>query len=217
MLFHDKIKSMFTGIIEELGKIQEIKSNKITVECGTVIEDAKLGDSIAVNGVCLTVTTLLPKGFTADVSPETFKVTALENLHKGDFVNLERAMKADGRFGGHMVSGHIDGKGKYLDCKKQGDFYELNIELPFEQSKYVVKKGSIAINGISLTVAEIDNNVISLAIIPHTFENTNLKTLKFGDYVNIEVDIVAKYIEKFLSTSDNKSRIDLKFLQEHGF
>ncbi len=208
---------MFTGIIEELGRIQEVKSNKITVECGTVIQDVKLGDSVAVNGVCLTVIEILSNGFVADVSPETFKVTNFNRLKSGDFVNLERAMLANGRFGGHMVSGHIDGRGKYLDCKKQGDFYELNIELPFEHSKYAVKKGSITINGISLTVADISENIINLAIIPHSYENTNLKFLKNGDYVNIEVDIVAKYIEKFLSSSNNKSRISLEFLQEHGF
>ena len=133
------------------------------------------------------------------------------------FVNLERAMKADGRFGGHMVSGHIDGRGKFTSVQKNGEFYDLKIELSSEQVKYVVQKGSIAINGISLTIAEVKGNDIKIAVIPHTFENTNLKALKSGDFVNIEVDIVAKYIEKFLSTSDNKSRISLEFLQEHGF
>ena len=208
---------MFTGIIEELGKVQGVDSNRITVECGTVIEDVKLGDSIAVNGVCLTVVEILSKGFVADVSPETFKVTNLKKLQVGDFVNLERAMAANGRFGGHMVSGHIDGLAKFIDSNKNGQFYELQFELSSELAKYVVKKGSIAINGISLTIAEVENNNIKTAIIPHTYENTNLKTLKNGDFVNIEVDIVAKYIEKFLSTSDNKSRISLEFLQEHGF
>ena len=208
---------MFTGIVEELGKVQNIKSDKITVECGTVIEDAKLGDSIAVNGVCLTVVEILPNGFTADVSPETFKVTSLGGLKSGSYINLERAMKVNGRFGGHIVSGHIDGRGKFVSVQKNGEFYDLKIELEQEQLKYVVRKGSITIDGISLTVADIKENIISLAIIPHTFENTNLKTLKSSDFVNIEVDIVAKYIEKFLSTSDNKSRISLEFLQEHGF
>ena len=208
---------MFTGIIEELGKVQGVYSNKITVECGTVIEDAKLGDSIAVNGVCLTVVDLTPNSFTADISPETFKVTALSNLKTSSLVNLERAMAANGRFGGHIVSGHIDDLAKFIDSKKVGDFYELTFELKSELSKYVVKKGSITINGISLTIAETNNNNIKIAVIPHTYEFTNLKTLKSGDFVNIEVDIVAKYIEKFLSTSDNKSRISLEFLQEHGF
>ena len=208
---------MFTGIIEELGEILSITQNRISVGCATVLEGTKLGDSIAVNGVCLTVVEILPKGFVADVSPETFKVTALGNLHAGSLVNLERAMKADGRFGGHIVSGHIDGKGKFISCKKSGDFYELEIELSSELAKYTIKKGSIAINGISLTIAGAEVNSVKVAIIPHTYENTNLKELKNGDFVNIEVDMVAKYIEKFLSTGDNKSRISLEFLQEHGF
>ena len=208
---------MFTGIVEELGRVQAITKDKITVECGTVLVDAKLGDSIAVNGVCLTVVNILPNSFVADVSPETFKVTSLGDLKVGSFVNLERAMIANGRFGGHMVSGHIDGRGKFISVQKNGEFYDLKIELESEQMKYVVKKGSIAINGISLTIAGINKNEISIAVIPHTFEKTNLKTLKSGDFVNIEVDIIAKYVEKFLSTSDNKSRISLEFLQEHGF
>lgn len=208
---------MFTGIVEETGKILSITSEKITVECETVLEGAKLGDSIAVNGVCLTVTNVMPKRFMADISPETLRITSLGNLKAGNLVNLERAMKANGRFGGHMVSGHIDGIGKLLEIKPCGNFYELNIELSSNQEKYVVKKGSIAIDGISLTITNVKQNNITLAIIPHTFENTNLKELKSGNFVNIEVDITAKYIEKFLSTSDNKSKITLEYLQEHGF
>ena len=208
---------MFTGIIEELGKISAITSNKITVECETVLEGTKLGDSIAVNGVCLTVVDIAKKYFVADVSPETFKVTSLSGLKIGDVVNLERAMPADGRFGGHIVSGHVDGLARFIEAKENGAFYDLKIELSPEQSKYVVKKGSISINGISLTVASILENTITIAVIPHTYENTNLKTLKRNDFVNIEVDMMARYIEKFLSSSDNKSRISLEFLQEHGF
>ena len=208
---------MFTGIIEETGKIQSITSNKLTVECGTVLEGTRLGDSIAVNGVCLTVTELSSKSFTADVSYETLRVTSLNNLKAGSFVNLERAMKADGRFGGHMVYGHVDGLGKIVNIQKNDDFFDIKIELDEKDLKYAVKKGSITVDGISLTIAEIVGKEIRLAIIPHTFENTNLKLLKKGDFVNIETDITAKYIEKFLSTSDNKSRISLEFLQEHGF
>ena len=208
---------MFTGIIEELGKIQDITSSKVIIECVTVLEDAKLGDSIAVNGVCLTITNLQKNSFTADISPETFQITSLKNLKKDDTVNLERAMKADGRFGGHMVSGHIDGQAKFISLKKDNNFYELVFELESNLENYTVKKGSIAINGISLTIAKVDSNTIKIAIIPHTYENNNLKSLKKGDFVNIEVDIIAKYIEKFLSTRDNESRISLEFLQEHGF
>lgn len=212
---------MFTGIIEELGKIQGVNvgvnSGKLTVECETVLVGTKLGDSIALNGVCLTVVDIAKNYFIADVSPETIKVTSLSELKTGDVVNLERAMPADGRFGGHIVSGHVDGLARFIEAKKNGDFYDLKIELNSDQSKYVVKKGSISINGISLTVASIVENTITIAVIPHTYENTNLKFLKRNDFVNIEVDMMARYIEKFLSSSDNKSRISLEFLQEHGF
>ena len=203
---------MFTGIVEELGKIQKITSDKITVECKAVLDNTKLGDSIAVNGVCLTVTDLTPASFTADISSETFKVIA--PLNYGDYVNLERAMSACGSLGGHIVSGHIDGRGKFLGVNRDNEF---KFELPSELSKYVIKKGSIAINGISLTIASINRNEITLAIIPHTLENTSLKYLKSGDFVNIEVDMLAKYVEKFLSTVDNKSNISLEFLKENGF
>ena len=208
---------MFTGIIEELGKVEKLTNNQITITAKTALDGTKIGDSIAVNGVCLTVTNINTNSFCADVSPETMKVTALGNLKTGSFVNLERALPADGRFGGHIVSGHIDDRGKCISIKKVTDFYELIIELTDDCSKYVVKKGSIAINGISLTIAEVSGNIIKIAIIPHTFENTNLKTLQSGDYVNIETDIFAKYIEKFLSTSDNKTGISMEFLMENGF
>lgn len=208
---------MFTGIVEELGKILFITKNRITVEAKTVIEDAKIGDSIAVNGVCLTVTAINSNGFDADVSPETFKVTTFGKLKNGSFVNLERALPADGRFGGHIVSGHIDGVGKICLLQKDGDFYNLVIEISESESKYVVRKGSITVNGISLTVADVDGKSVKIAVIPHTFENTNLKELKVGDYVNIETDIISKYIEKFLSTRDNNTGISMEFLRENGF
>ena len=208
---------MFTGIIEELAKIRVITRDKVTLECKTVLDDIKLGDSIAVNGVCLTVTDIFSDGYSADISPETQKVTTLGHVAAGDYVNLERALPANGRLGGHIVSGHIDGIGKLLSCKKLGDFYEITVELPENISKYTVCKGSVAVNGISLTIAETQANVIKLAIIPHTFENTNLKFLKSGDYVNIETDILAKYVEKFLSAKDNSEGISMKFLQENGY
>ncbi|MBQ7764860.1 riboflavin synthase [bacterium] len=212
---------MFTGIIEELGVIKSVnkKTNQgqLVIECLKVLDGAHLGDSIAVNGVCLTVVEILSNGFVADVSPETFKVTALGNLKSGDIVNLERAMKADGRFGGHLVSGHIDGRGKFIKSVRTGEFYELSFELSSQLLKYVITKGSIAINGVSLTIAGVNDKTINLAIIPHTYEKTNLQNLKNGDFVNIEVDMIAKYVEKFVSASDNKSRISLEFLQEHGF
>ena len=208
---------MFTGIIEELGKIRQITSKDIEIEAKKVLEDTKLGDSICVNGVCLTVVNIKPCGFVADVSPETLKVTNLNGLKTGGYVNLERAMGVNGRFGGHIVSGHVDGCGRGKYVERSGEFYRIEIEVPKELSKYIIKKGSITINGISLTVAETNINTIELAIIPHTYENTNLKYLKPEDIVNIEVDMIAKYVEKFLSTSDNKSRIDMDFLHENGF
>ena len=208
---------MFTGIIEETGTVKTITNNSITIEASTVLEGTKIGDSISVNGVCLTVTELSSNSFKADVSYETINVTSLKYLNNGSVVNLERAMPADGRFGGHIVSGHIDGKGRCKSVTKENSFYKMLIEIPSELTKYVVKKGSITVDGISLTVAEIKDNNAEIAVIPHTFENTNLKKLKSGDFVNIETDILAKYIEKFLSTGDNKTGISIDFLMENGF
>ena len=208
---------MFTGIVEETGKILTITERTIEVAADVVLDKTKIGDSICVNGVCLTVTTIKHGTFSADISTETYKVTALKTLRNGDYVNLERAMPADGRFGGHIVSGHIDGVGKIKSITKSGEFYDVSLELSNKDSKYVVKKGSIAVNGVSLTVAEIDGNILRLAIIPHTFDNTVFSHLKSGDYVNIETDIFAKYIEKFLSMRDNRTGIDMEFLLENGF
>ena len=138
-------------------------------------------------------------------------------LKLGDIVNLERAMSANGRFGGHIVSGHVDGVATLIGLKNTGEFYDLQIKLANEEAKYVIRKGSITINGISLTIASVEDNLINIAIIPHTYENTCLKSLKMGDLVNIEVDILAKYIEKFLSKNDDRSKIDVDFLQRNGF
>lgn len=206
---------MFTGIVEETGKIHTITERKVIIMCEKVLKDTQIGDSISVNGVCLTVSAMQDNNFTADISPETYKVS--NKLECGDIVNLERAMAANGRFGGHIVSGHVDGVAEIIELKAIGEFYELGLKLSSEESKYVIKKGSITVNGISLTVAEINGDYIKIAVIPHTFKNTCLKFLKTGDFANIEVDIFSKYIEKFLSTSDNRSRIDFDFLQRNGF
>lgn len=208
---------MFTGIIEEVGKVSTITDEKIIISAQTVLNGTKIGDSIAVNGVCLTVTKINTNSFEADISPETMKVTSLGNVKTGSAVNLERAMRADGRFGGHIVSGHIDGLGKGKSILKENDFYKISIELPIELTKYSVKKGSISIDGISLTIADIKDNIITVAVIPHTFRNTNLQNLRIGDFVNIETDILGKYVEKFLSTSDNRTGISMEFLMENGF
>lgn len=208
---------MFTGIIEEIGKILSITEREICIEAKNVLENTKIGDSIAVNGVCLTVRNILKNAFSADISPETYRVTSFSQQQSGSYVNLERAVLAGGRFGGHIVSGHVDGIGKIKNLSKDCNSYNLEILLDDSDSKYVVKKGSIAVNGTSLTVAEIRKNKITIAIIPHTYENTSLKYLKHGDFVNIETDILAKYIEKILSTTDNKIGISMDFLRENGF
>lgn len=196
---------MFTGIIEETGILKSISGSTITVQCKKVLENTKLGDSIAINGCCQTVTALTPDTFCANVSDETFRITNFKYMKSGDAVNLERALTPSTRMGGHIVQGHIDMTAKYLGDMK----FEVN------DSKYIVYKGSITVNGVSLTVSNLQDNVFSVAVIPHTLENTNLKYLKPGDLVNIETDILGRYVEKFLSTTNNK--IDENFLIENGF
>ena len=208
---------MFTGITEEIGQILAIKEGYIEIKCSKVLEGSKIGDSIAVSGVCLTLSKINESSFCADISPETFRVTTFKQLKTGMLVNLERAMLCDGRFGGHIVSGHVDGIAKVVSVRKTNECYDLRIELSEDLLRYTVKKGSICVNGISLTVANVIGNMIQIAVIPHTYEMTNLSELSSGVNVNIECDIMAKYVEKFLSTSDNKSRIDIKFLQRNGF
>lgn len=212
---------MFTGIIEETGKIKSFRKNsngaEIEIECSTVLEDTKLGDSISVNGTCQTVTSISKNSFTAKLSDETLKITTFKYAETGDIVNLERALLLTSRLGGHIVSGHVDSIGKLIRKQKLSDFYSLLFEVPEEQEKYIVYKGSVTINGISLTIADISENVITVAIIPHTFENTNLKSLNTGDFVNIETDILGKYVEKILSAKDNKNSISMEFLLENGF
>ena len=208
---------MFTGIIEEVGKIISVSANRLAVDAKFVLSDTKIGDSIAVNGVCLTVVNIGKNSFSADVSHETLKVTALKYLKPNMFVNLERALISNGRFGGHIVTGHIDCVGVLTKIVKNNEFYDVQIKIPDEYTKYVVNKGSIAVNGISLTVADIKSNIVSIAIIPHTFQTTVLRNMEIGSFVNIETDILSKYVEKFLSTSDNKSGISMEFLRENGF
>ncbi len=216
---------MFTGIIEEIGKVKEIlnngKSLQLNIFAKEITKKIVNGDSIAVNGVCLTVTSFDETSFKADVSPETFRITGLKNLKINDYVNLETALTLSKPLGGHIVSGHIDSTGKILNIEKIEDFTKFTIEIPSNLRKYMIKKGSIAIDGISLTINEIFNNSFNLMIIPHTLNNTTLVFKKPGDYVNIEVDIIGKYIENFL-TFDSKikkesSGITEDFLRKHGF
>lgn len=221
---------MFTGIIEEIGIVKEFsKSGQnalIVVECKKVVSgDTKIGDSIAIDGVCQTVVKFDKNTFSTQVSAETLNVTTFSRLKNGSKVNLERALTLNTRLGGHIVSGHIDGIAKIKSLQKLSssgsgsEFYDLKIEVEKELAKYIVKKGSITINGISLTVADIISNEVNIAVIPQTYESTNLNSLKSGDYVNIEVDILAKYVEKLLSTGNNGNykNIDENFLKENGF
>lgn len=193
---------MFTGLIEETGKVFSLEKrtdgSRLTIEANVVVEDAKIGDSIAVNGVCLTVVNIKNKFLSFDVSPETLKRTNLETLKTGELVNLERALRPSDRLGGHIVQGHIDTVGKIVRFSPIGEHWELNVEIPSEFSDFVVEKGSIAIDGISLTINQIRKNIISINIIPHTREVTNLKQRKAGDFVNLEFDILAKYVVNLL-------------------
>lgn len=212
---------MFTGIIEEIGIVKDFTQNQngavITVSCKDVLKDTKVGESIAINGTCQTVVKMSENSFTADVSNETLKVTTFSALKSGVKVNLERALTLNERIGGHLVSGHVDSVAKLISSKKESEFYSMKFEITNDASRYVVKKGSITINGISLTVAEIQGNIVEVAVIPHTYENTNLSELKTGDIVNIETDVFAKYIEKFLLNEKTKSIISEDFLKENGF
>jgi riboflavin synthase len=195
---------MFTGIIEEVGTIRQIdqkgENRRIVVEASKVTQELKTGDSCAVSGVCLTALDITPTSFAADLAPETWVRTSLSRIHPGAKVNLELPLAAHGRLGGHIVQGHVDGVGKLeaFESIKDSDGYWLHIQVPAELEKYLVFKGSIAIEGISLTVAKLEGLRCSVAIIPHTVEMTNLGTLKPGDPVNLETDIVAKYLEKWV-------------------
>ena len=211
---------MFTGIVEEIGAVRRVTDGSIDIGAKLVLEGTKIGDSIAVNGVCLTVTTLRGDGFTADVMPETLRRSNLGTLRNGDCVNLERAMAADGRFGGHIVSGHIDGVGTITNQRKEGNATWVTISASPEILRYIVEKGSVAIDGISLTVAAVTDTDFSVSLIPHTGDATSLLQKKCGNQVNLENDIVGKYVERLMtaaSPTKTEGRITLDFLQENGF
>jgi riboflavin synthase len=206
---------MFTGIIEEVGHVIDIVhkrgKRRLTVASSQLLRELKKGDSIAVSGVCLTAVAISPKSFGADLAKETWNRTSFSRIRKGALVNLELPMRADGRFGGHIVQGHVDGTGKFLSLERipRSKDYWLEIEIPPELARYVIFKGSISIEGISLTVAKVDGTKVTVAIIPHTAEMTNLKSLKPGDPVNLEVDVMAKYLEKILrGASDGPLRLE---------
>lgn len=223
---------MFTGIVEEIGTVVSIsqgaKAAKMTLQGNLIFEDMHIGDSIAVNGVCLTVTEKTSNTFIVDVMPETLRRSSLGKLSKGSKVNMERAMAANGRFGGHIVSGHIDGTGEIESFVKEDNAVWVTIKASSKLLKYIIEKGSITIDGISLTVAYVDNRCFKVSLIPHTAANTTLLTKKAGDIVNLENDIVGKYIDKLMhfdssenseasNTKEESGGVSMEFLSQNGF
>jgi riboflavin synthase len=214
---------MFTGIVEELGTIRKIATAKdgarLEVSAKTVLSDAKSGDSIAVNGVCLTVVDYAADWFAADVSAETLRRTSLKQARTGSRVNLERAMAATSRFGGHIVQGHVDGTGEFLEAKAAGNGWAVRIGFPPELARYIVEKGSITVDGISLTVAALGADWFEIAVIPHTWNVTNLSSLARGATVNLEVDIIAKYVERMVGAYSvpSKEILTIEKLAELGY
>lgn len=217
---------MFTGIIEELGVIQEIKksskSSKLLIKANKVLENTNVGDSICTNGVCLTVTDLKANSFEADVMDETLRRSNLGDLTVGSKVNLERALTLESRLGGHIVSGHIDGVGEIISLVKEDNSTWVTVKAKSDILRYVVLKGSITIDGISLTVAYVDENVFKVSIIPHTAQETTLLNKSIGETVNLECDVISKYVEKLMGLTtkeENKKNTLLTedFLKENGF
>ena len=214
---------MFTGVIEEVGRIKSIEQHgenrRITIAAKHTPRELGEGQSVAVSGVCLTALDIKPGSFCADLAPETWARTSFSRIHEGALVNLELPMKADGRFGGHIVQGHVDGVGKLISFERIADSenWWLNVELPRDVEKYTVFKGSISIEGISLTVAKLEDKCCIVAIIPHTVEMTNLGSLKPGDPVNLEADLIAKYVEKMMKGEPAESSLTIEELIQQGF
>ncbi len=213
---------MFTGIIEELGKIAALDRHasgaKIKIAAKIVCEGTNEGDSIAINGVCLTALEVKKDSFTADVSQETLNKSTLGKLNIGAKVNLERAVTPSTRLGGHIVQGHVDSRGKFVSAKQIGDFWTVRIGFPKEIGQYLVYKGSVSVEGISLTIAELKSDYFEIAVIPKTWELTNLSSLKSGDEVNLEADVIAKYVERILLCGKAESgEITIEKMQKSGF
>ncbi|HKN36396.1 MAG TPA: riboflavin synthase [Terriglobales bacterium] len=214
---------MFTGIVEEVGRIAQIEqkgeNRRISVEARRTPKELKAGDSVAVSGVCLTALGIRPNSFSADLAPETWIRTSFSRVKQGALVNLELPMRVDGRLGGHLVQGHVDGVGKLIAFEQilDSENWWLKIEIPDELDRYVVYKGSIAIEGISLTIARLEGRCCTVAIIPHTVQATNLKTLKSGDPVNLETDLIAKYVEKMMHGEEGNNPITMERLVREGF
>jgi riboflavin synthase len=214
---------MFTGLIQEVGRVAGIVQpqgeRRMSVTAAKVLEELRAGDSIAVSGVCLTAIEVTSQSFAADLAAETWNRTSFARLKKGARVNLELPMRAGDRFGGHIVQGHVDGTGKFLALEPiaAADDYWLRIEIPAELARYVIFKGSLSIEGISLTVARIEGTRVTVAIVPHTAEMTNLKSLRPGDRVNLEVDVIAKYVEKMMRGESAGPGITVDRLVRQGF
>ena len=213
---------MFTGLIEEVGKVFQIRQSgdaaRVTVECPLIAKGTNIGDSIAINGVCLTVVSLDTALLTFDAVPETMRRTNLGQLHTGSPVNLERALAAGQRMGGHFVQGHIDGVGTVASVRSEDNAHIFFIKASKELMRYIVPKGSVAIDGVSLTVVDVEPNQFSMWIIPHTFENTTFKIRQIGDVVNLETDLLAKYVEKMLLGSDEaENGLSIEKLRDAGY
>ncbi|MEW6142874.1 MAG: riboflavin synthase [Chloroflexota bacterium] len=206
---------MFTGIVEETGKIREVGADYLTIAAGKVLDGTKLGDSINVNGACLTVKRLMEGTFLVDLMPETRRRTNLGNLHYGDLVNLERAMPAGGRFGGHLVQGHVDGAGRVMSVRPEEKAKLLAVSVPPELVRYIVPKGFVAVDGVSLTVVNCVDAAFTVSLVAFTMEHTTLGGMSPGNAVNIEVDIIGKYVEKLISGKPGE--LTLGFLEQHGF
>jgi len=217
---------VFTGIIEEVGVVQELRFISqgaiITVGAQQVAAGLKIGDSISVNGVCLTATRIGTGFFLCDISAETLRISSFKQAKQGSRVNLERSLMVGDRLGGHFVQGHVDGIGRLISKVASGEGFEMSFGFPRELERYLVYKGSIAVNGISLTIASLAKGIFSVAVIPHTFESTNLNQLTIGDLVNLEVDILGKYFERFfqLGLKQNEkgaSKLTADYLKDQGF
>jgi len=214
---------MFTGLIEEVGRVEKIKEDggkrRLTISAARLPSELKIGDSISVSGTCLTAVEVHSQSFAADLAAETWARTSFSRIRQGALVNLELPMRADGRFGGHLVQGHVDGTGKFLGLEPipGGNDFWLRLEITQDLERYVVHKGSLSVEGISLTVAQLEGNVVTIAIIPHTIEMTNLKSLRPGDPVNLEVDLVAKYVEKMVRGEEASAELTVERLMAEGF
>ena len=212
---------MFTGIIEELGRISALENHaggvRLSVSASIVTDGTIDGDSISVNGVCLTAIDVASNSFSADVSPETLNVTTIGKLAIGSLVNLERAVTPTTRLGGHIVQGHVDARGTFISAEQIGDFWTVRISFPSEMAPYLIYKGSVAVEGISLTVAALHEASFDIALIPKTWEMTNLATLNPGDPVNLEADLIAKYVERMMQTRSSNSHVDMDTLKKTSF